>query len=110
MQSVFAGRKDLLSQWRGYTPERGGVALAIPFAALRQYAGHEFALIRVLYDAHRQKEMVHMIVDRALALWDEFRAETQAEADEFLGMVGYRLIELMLRFKTPPVSALVAVL
>ena len=97
----FCGARDLLSRWRGYTPEEGGVALAVRFASLRQYAGDEFALIRVLYDRQRQSQMVHMLMDRALALWREFPPKSQAEADEFLGSVGYYLIELMLRFKNP---------
>jgi hypothetical protein len=76
----FCGAKDLLSQWRGYTPQGKGIALGILFAALRQYAGKEFALIRVLYDPNRQTKIVTSFVDRALNLWEETKPETEAEA------------------------------
>jgi hypothetical protein len=96
--------KDLLSQWRGYTSHAEGIALAIPFAALRKYAGREFALIRVLYDERHQRQIVHTFMDRAVELWQRFRPQTQPNADNFLGIVGRCLIELMLSFKNPAFS------
>jgi hypothetical protein len=97
----FCGTADLLSQWRGYTANGDGVALAIKFAALVPYAGREFALIRVLYDPQRQTQMVTRFLDRALQLSQEFGPETHDEVNDFLGIVGYILIQLMLRFKHP---------
>jgi hypothetical protein len=55
----------------------------------------------MLCDQQRQTEMINELVDRALELWGEFAAETKAEADEFLGSLGYILIQLMLRFQYP---------
>jgi hypothetical protein len=45
--------------------------------------------------------MVNNFMDWALALWNKTVRQTEAEANEFLGNVGYILIEMMLRFKNP---------
>ena len=97
----FCATRDLISQWRGYTPEGEGVALVIPTAALRQYAGHEFALLRVCYHREQQIDSVNSLLDRATALWNESPPGTKAEADQLLGITGYILIQLLLRLKHP---------
>jgi hypothetical protein len=101
----FCRAKDLLSQWRSYTPAGAGVALETPFGALVPYSGVEFALIRLLYDPEEQVHMVHRMLNHAVALWQDSPPQSQPEADAFLGAVGYELIEIMLRFKHPDFSA-----
>ena len=97
----FCGARDLLSQWRGYTREGAGVALAIPAASLLPYAGHEFALLRVCYDRQHQIDAINSLLDCASALWDKLPPHTKAQADNLLGITGYIAIQLLLRLKHP---------
>lgn len=97
----LCGTTDLLSQWVGYTRKEEGVALVIPSSALIPRAGRAFALIRVLYEPKHQIEKINSFLDHAVGVWSAFAPETKQEADAFLGIVGYVLIQLMLRFKNP---------
>jgi hypothetical protein len=97
----FCATRDLLSQWRGYTREGEGVALVIPMTALRQYAGQEFALLRVCYDRQQQIYAVNSLLDRATTLWNDSPPRTQAEANNLLAITGYILVQVLLRLKHP---------
>jgi hypothetical protein len=97
----FCGTRDFLSQWRGYTREGEGVAVAVPFAALRPYAGHELALVRVCYEPRQQRDAINSLMDCATVMWNEAPPHTKPEADCLLGITGYILIQLLLGLKNP---------
>jgi|SRR5271166_2813489 len=59
---------DLLSQWRGYCPPEGGMAIGFNSAALKQIVAtqpHLFweALLRCIYDEAHQEALLQPIVD-----------------------------------------------
>jgi len=98
----FCGRRDSINQWKEYTRKGNGVALSIPFSALRQKAeALDCALIRAVYDVDCQATAVRSFMDHVLVSWEEFRPDTKAAQDQFLGYIGGGLIQLMFRFKNP---------
>jgi len=55
----FSLRGDLLSQWRGYTPNEGGICLALNRAELETCAHAQgFEVVECIYDVSKQRELV----------------------------------------------------
>lgn len=59
---------DLLSQWRGYAPNRDGVSIGFSSEALEERAKRQwFRFIRCRYELKEQEALVNRLVDRVVA-------------------------------------------
>jgi Protein of unknown function (DUF2971) len=74
----FSTQGDLLSQWRAYCPEAGGVSLGFSFNALFSAAqAASFRVGRCIYDHAEQNELASEILDSIL----QFASEVGPEHD-----------------------------
>lgn len=97
----FCSERDVASQWCNYASSEG-VALTVPFSVLRRKAwSAELALIRLVYDIDCQVFAMRNFMDHVLDCWSAFGPECVADQNQFLGYVGFHLIQLMFRFKNP---------
>ena len=63
----FSEEGDLLSQWRGYCPDGGGVSMGFDFAHIRNCAASQSYMIGpCLYDANSKSKVISSAIDGAL--------------------------------------------
>ena len=64
----FTEEGNLLSQWRGYTPHGLGVSLGFPAEDIVRLADAQgYRLVKCVYDAGRQRQMIGRIIDAIFA-------------------------------------------
>ena len=64
---------NLLSQWRGYTPNGNGFSLGFSVEKLQEILGKrgEFSLVRCVYHQAEQEELVNQAIDGAIEEWKQ---------------------------------------
>ncbi|HEX8048962.1 DUF2971 domain-containing protein [Rhizobium sp.] len=75
----FTENGDLLSQWRGYSPE-GGASIGFNVAALREAAALSgFRLLKCIYDGETKTAIANEVLDTYLAEHRSFKDTDQRE-------------------------------
>lgn len=86
----FSEDKDLLSQWRAYCPESGGVSIAFEktdLEALGSAGGCQ--LIKCIYDVNKQEEILIGVLEKARQTLDKGGAETDVQREIFDGILEF---------------------
>lgn len=86
----FSEKKDLLSQWRAYCPESGGVSIAFEktdLEALGSVGGYR--LIKCIYDVNKQEEILIGVLKKARQILDKGGAETDVQREIFDGILEF---------------------
>jgi hypothetical protein len=75
----FSENGDLLSQWRGYTPNGSGFAFAFQTPDLRRWAeSQRFRLAPCIYDLDQQRALIGWTIDEILKEMREQRLQMEA--------------------------------
>jgi hypothetical protein len=96
---------DLLSQWRGYTPNGNGFSLGFGVEKLRTVLEQrgEFSLVKCIYEPDEQEKWVNQAIDDVLEEWNQRDEPTPKRRDNKVQIRIYppTLLRILCTFLAP---------
>jgi Protein of unknown function (DUF2971) len=100
--ACFCSERDLLEQWRAYTPDAGGASVGFRIGSLYDLGreSNAFALVKINYSSDELRNATKHICDAALELASS-QSLVYHEAEVYWSEVALILLNFAVRFKHP---------
>ncbi len=91
--SSFSEKKDLLSQWRGYCPQGGGVCIGFDKAAIQGFCDSKgYHLSKCIYSHSEQEKIISQLLDECFSNFPKpLISRSEYEARDSKGQVDHEL-------------------
>lgn len=91
--SSFSEKKDLLSQWRGYCPQGGGICIGFDKAAIQEFCDSKgYHLSKCIYSHNEQEKIISKLLDECFSKFPKpLITRSEYEALDSKGRVDHEL-------------------